>query len=270
MVALSQVCDSPRVEWEDGRQVDFAKSKPSRSDLGTLASSISGDSVLCSGDTAYWTVDTIGGTWSTEDSTVVAVMPGIGTGTIVALSAGVAAITYPLDTAYAVKTVTVNPTPSAITGDSLNYVCVWYVVVLSDNSLGGTWSSSNPLFATVDSAGIVTGVGVGMDTVSYSYPSGCAVFRVLSVDDCPGRVPSVPTKADSIDVFPNPARVNLTITDDAGIQSLVIFDMVGQEVFRRFPNAPQLVVDIADLPSGTYVIKVNGIHVRRFSKLPAF
>ena len=70
-------------------------------------------------------------------------------------------------------TVTVNPLPvvPAITGAA--FVCVGSNTTLSDTATGGSWSSTDASIATVNSAGMVTGIGAGADTIQYSKTNGC-------------------------------------------------------------------------------------------------
>src|SRR5690606_2919097 len=74
----------------------------------------------------------------------------------------------------------VSITPSApvgpITGPSS--VCAGSTVALSHSVTGGTWTSSAPSIATVNSAGVVTGVAAGVTTISYAVSAGCGISVV--------------------------------------------------------------------------------------------
>ncbi len=68
--------------------------------------------------------------------------------------------------------VTVNSTSAGtITGPTA--VCIGQTIALFDASLGGTWTSSNPAIATVNSLGVVTGISGGAATITYSVTSFC-------------------------------------------------------------------------------------------------
>ena len=56
-----------------------------------------------------------------------------------------------------------------------NAFCNLSTTLLSDNVAGGTWSSSNALFATVDLTGIVTGINPGKAIITYSVPDSFCV-----------------------------------------------------------------------------------------------
>jgi Bacterial Ig-like domain (group 2) len=70
----------------------------------------------------------------------------------------------------------IDPKPSAITGDTA--VNATFKTTFKNDVLGGTWSSSNPAIATVDSTGVVTGVLFGTATISYTVSNACGVITV--------------------------------------------------------------------------------------------
>jgi len=111
------------------------------------AAGISGLSSVCVGDTTTIHDASTGGTWSSSDPTIARI--GSGTGLVIGVAAGTASMTYMLPTgAYAVKTMTINPLPAAISGDPR--VCVTNSTTLSDAG-GGTWSSATTSVATIGS-----------------------------------------------------------------------------------------------------------------------
>lgn len=59
------------------------------------------------------------------------------------------------------------PTLSSITGNS--NLCIGKTTTLSCNPTGGVWSSSDNTIATVNNNGLVTGIGIGSVTISYTY-----------------------------------------------------------------------------------------------------
>ena len=81
-----------------------------------------------------------------------------------------------------------TPSPvSAING--ANSVCVNSATSFTNATSGGTWSTSNPLIATVSTAGNVTGVSAGSATITYAINStnGCqnAATKVVNVNEVP-------------------------------------------------------------------------------------
>ena len=76
--------------------------------------------------------------------------------------------------------VTINPLPAAITGG--NSVCVGSAITLNSSPAGGTWSSSVPAVAVINSSsGLVTGVSQGISVITYRLPTGCSVSIEITV-----------------------------------------------------------------------------------------
>lgn len=72
----------------------------------------------------------------------------------------------------AVITVTVLPTPvvAALTGS--NTVCEASTITLSSATPGGVWSTSNSFIATVNNAGVITGMNAGSAVITYTLSNG--------------------------------------------------------------------------------------------------
>lgn len=73
-------------------------------------------------------------------------------------------------------------------------------------------------------------------------------------------------KTTFYNIFPNPADNNLTITSSTIIATLSITNLLGQQVNSYEYNADKVNVDISELPSGIYLIRINGTEVRKFVK----
>ena len=70
----------------------------------------------------------------------------------------------------------------------------------------------------------------------------------LSVDD---------NNLVEVSTFPNPAVNNWNVRANENIQSVVIFNILGQQVMEVRPDRTQAVIDIASLQSGQYVARVT-------------
>lgn len=147
--------------------------------VNAALAAISGDSVLCLGGSAPYTIAATGGTWSSSSYYVASV--GASTGTAVAYSVGTTTISYKTSaTCYATKAVTVNAAMSNISGPST--VCVGVASTFTHATTGGTWSTSSSARATVDmTTGVVTGVSAGYVTITYTYTSGCYKTKTVLV-----------------------------------------------------------------------------------------
>jgi uncharacterized protein YjdB len=147
--------------------------------VNPLPSAISGPATVCQGQTITL-LDAGSGTWSSSNTGVATA--GLTTGIVSGIAAGTALITYTIPTGcYAITTVTVIASPTAITGPG--NVCVGGTVVLSDGSLGGTWTSGNTSIATIGaSSGVVSGLSSGTVLMYYTVGSGCTVFSPVIVN----------------------------------------------------------------------------------------
>lgn len=138
---------------------------------GAATAPITGTFTVCAGATTTLADATPGGTWSSSTPSVATV--GSLTGIVTGVSAGTATITYTAGTGpvTAVVTVSATPAPGAISGGGS--VCVGLTTALSNSTPGGTWASSNTAVATVNSAGVVTGVATGTTNITYSVTNAC-------------------------------------------------------------------------------------------------
>ena len=125
---------------------------------------------------------TAGGAWSSSDPTIATVSA---TGTVNGIANGVVTITYMLGTGcYVTAPMTVNPLPAAITGTG--YVCIGLTTILSDVTAGGAWSSNLPLTASAGAGtGVITGIGAGLATISYTLPTTCYATTIVTVNTPP-------------------------------------------------------------------------------------
>jgi hypothetical protein len=83
-------------------------------------------------------------------------------------------------------TITPVPTVSGITG--VSEICAGIPTTLANATAGGVWSSNNTKLATITNAGVVTGLYVGIDTISYTVTSagGCVnkATSILKIKNC--------------------------------------------------------------------------------------
>ncbi len=147
--------------------------------------SIGGASAVCGGTlptSTTLTNATSGGTWSSSNVALATV--GSSSGVVTGVASGVPTITYTLSNGcYSTKVMTVNAV-APIAG--LAGVCLGESATLSNATFGGTWSSSNTSVATIGTSGVVTSVGYGVATISYSVAStGCSAIMPFSVTSTP-------------------------------------------------------------------------------------
>jgi uncharacterized protein YjdB len=150
---------------------------------------ITGAPILC-GAPITLTDSTAGGVWTTT-STVVSI--GTLSGIVTPLSLGTALITYTMPTGcVAMKSVTVNTPPSVIVGVAA--LCAGTTGIFGDSTLAGSWSSSSIAIGAIGSlTGILRGVAPGVDTISYTLTSGCAVSKQVTVTAAPSLITALPS-----------------------------------------------------------------------------
>ena len=241
-----------------------------------VAGTIAGAGSLCTGTVGSTYTDTAsGGTWSLTNTHAV-----ISSGSVVvAVSAGIDTLKYTVTnacgSAIATKIITINALPavSAITG--IDSVCVGNYDTLSNATSGGIWSSMYS-YATIGSTGIVTGVSVGLDTISYAVTNTCGTtyslfpLNVLSALAC-GTL-NIYNKGiyNDIFVFPNPNNGVFTIylPPSSNVYSVSIIDLYGKEIYSNEINNNNLAllqnVNISHVAGGSYLVKIrNGSTVFR-------
>jgi len=84
----------------------------------------------------------------------------------------------------------ITPPPVIITGTGV--VCQGGTTTLTGSVTGGTWSSSNTSVATVDAAGIITGVAPGTTIITYLATSG-GDARAVTVNPLPASISGTTT-----------------------------------------------------------------------------
>lgn len=57
--------------------------------------------------------------------------------------------------------------------------------------------------------------------------------------------------------YPNPVRDVLNVSFDKEISTIVVFNALGQQVMERQVNATEAVIDVSNLTSGNYFVKVT-------------
>lgn len=179
--------------------------------ITATAGAITGPTSVCVGSSITLSDTLTGGTWSvTGPSANINASTGVVTG----VSAGTAMITYTYtgtcgtaNTGYSITVLGPPAAPAAISGASS--VCPGASITLTDATTGGIWSSSNTALATVNAAGLVTGVSSGSVTISYSVSNSCgSTSAIKNITVSP---------ATSVSSISGPSSVcvgaNITLTD---------------------------------------------------------
>jgi len=158
----------------------------------TTPATISGSSTVCVGATTTLTDATPGATWSSSATSYATI--GSATGVVSGIAPGPVTITYSLGSCSTTGTITVNPSPSAISGPSS--VCEGYTIPLMDTTSGGHWSTTGTTIATVgSSSGIVTGIATvsSVAIIHYTLPAGCFASLPVTVNPLPAPIAGIPS-----------------------------------------------------------------------------
>ncbi len=235
----------------------------------STAGTILGPTTVCQGATIALSNIVTSGTWTSTATGVATVDPV--TGVVTGVGAGTSSIVYSvLDMCSTITstsvTITVQGLPDAGSLSGNNTVCVDSGIMLTPSISGGSWVAENSHAVVV--LGVVVGVSAGVDPIYYIVTNSCgsdtAIYNV-TVGDCVNAVDNVPSLQD-INIYPNPAQTNITISSSAVISSVTISNMVGQELIANKYTDRAVTIGLEPLPAGIYMVKVNNAKVYKILK----
>jgi len=153
---------------------------------------ILGNKNICFNKTSQFTNDSTGGTWVTNNPLTASTSnAGLVTGNKVDTTTLKYFVTNSYGCIDSVSALlNVRPTPLIDTIAGLPAVCATHTITLTNDTLGGVWTSLNNTFATIgSSSGILNGLSAGKDTVRYTVTSAFAcvdsVSRVITINPLP-------------------------------------------------------------------------------------
>ena len=133
------------------------------------------------------------------------------------------------------------------------------------NGVGG-WSGDNDLAINAE---INSPRGLAIDSCGNLYIADNGNRRIRKVAFNPACWPvevKTPVKAMTINLYPNPAYNNITITAPTPIGNVSISNMFGQQVYTHTFSTTKTEVDISHLPQGMYIVHVNDVYVQKLVK----
>ena len=180
---------NPNITYSTGCGVDAVQSVT----VTPVPGSISGNAAICLSTTTTLSNSSLGGVWSSSNSTVATVGTS---GVVSGLAAGTTTISYATGCGTAAtKVATVTASPGTISGTAT--LCATATTTLSNPATGGIWSSSNTTVATIGSTGIVSGLSGGTSTITYSTGCGSDASKVVTVTPGPASITGTATICQS-------------------------------------------------------------------------
>ncbi len=230
----------------------------------SLIEPVIGSTTICSGAITTLIDSTTSGFWNIGGTTSICSIDS-GSGELRGLTSGVALITYTTTNtcgvAFANATITVNPLPDSGIISGLSLVAVGSAIMLSDTVTAGIWSSGNATIATVSSTGLVTGVSMGVDTISYTVTNLCghsSAIKTITVTPTLG-LSTKNSFINSFNIYPNPATNKITIeSQQQGRIQIVSLDgqLILSELLKEKSTQFTLPIGIAN---GTYLVRFISI-----------
>ncbi len=145
-------------------------------------------------------------------------------------------------------TISANPCESPRTAITVNVNTVPTITGVQNMTVGGStlqltgsgtpdattpWTSSNTAVATISSAGVVTAVGGGSTTLTYTVSNGCTTTAVISVVDCSQPFGNVLHFDGVDDYFATASNIAaLNITADITLETWIKFDQTHSDWVR--------------------------------------
>ena len=155
---------------------------------GASAGTITGPATVLVGSNIALTDSAAGGTWSASNGNATVSATGLVTG----VAYGTVIISYTVasgcGTISATKVISVGHVTSlpGISGYFF-YLCTGATAAFWDATTGGSWDISPTSVGTVSASGVVTGIGAGTATLSYTY-GGSTVTAVVTVYATPAAI----------------------------------------------------------------------------------
>jgi uncharacterized protein YjdB len=154
--------------------------------VNALPSVIGGSAKVCPGTTVTLTDAITGGTWSSDNGSIVTV--NATSGAITGVVAGTTIVSYTAPNGCSRSVVaTVNPGPAAIGGTAST--CAGSATTLTNTSATYSWTSSSTSIATITSTGIVTGVNAGTANITFTAAGTyCTANTVVTINGTPAAI----------------------------------------------------------------------------------
>ena len=234
---------------------------------------ITGPDSICAYYTYHYTDSVAGGLWS-NNTALGSIVGGYLTGMNPGVDTVVYIINYIAPVTCAVrctKGVRIDVAPNAGTIQGIDSVCPGDSVVLMATVPGGAWTAQNSR-AAISATGTVTGITPGTDMITYTVANACGtvttqkLIKVRTAASCALSVADESSDDIVVLIYPDPATSILTVSAGNAINQIRITDLTGRTVYNEHYNAVKIDIDLTNLASGMYFMKINEGIVRKFVK----
>ena len=89
-------------------------------------------------------------------------------------------------------------------------------------------------------------------------PKYTAILEVIEGCEETVSIENLLISEKKYEVYPNPTSKFLTINGNLADSKIVIYDIIGKEILTKKVNATTVMLDVSDLLSGTYYIRIEG------------
>jgi hypothetical protein len=107
-------------------------------------------------------------------------------------------------------------------------------------------------FSSLDLTGLTAGETIYISVWRYSLGNDAGAFQISAFD---ASLANAQFDANQLTAYPNPVKDVLNLTGNDEIRSVVVYNMLGQQVLAKSVNASQAQLNMAALPAGTYMVK---------------
>ncbi len=123
-------------------------------------------------------------------------------------------------------------------------ICKWVEGIGSD--LGLLFTTHQRLITKSHATGsLLCYLNNGVLQYNNSGDNGC--FPTVGIDD-------ISLEDNSITLYPNPTNSEINISSESLINSIEIYNSLGQKVYTETINSKEKTIDVSSLPSGVYVL----------------
>ena len=155
----------------------------------------------------------------------------------------------------ATTTLTVNPLPTVTMSAANTSTCInWTTDLLTGTPVGGTFSGTGVTGTNFDPS--VAGVGTWLVTYTYTDGNGCTNTATtnITVGLCTGT--NQIANENEIIIYPNPFTSVVTLSLSKGLGLVTVYNTLGEVVYNSQLVKGNNEIDLSEVPSGVYFIKM--------------